>query len=919
MSSSFGAPRRPPGKGVGRVKAPRKHVQSLDETLQRVEEAIRQIQQHQASKLAYEAVYRDSYNLVLYKHGHTLYNSAAALTTEHLEKETKERIVPVFPPMATTDSLASGTESSAGPSSSSNVQAASAAELFLDRVKDVWDDHIACMSKLRRVFTYMDNHYTASSSLPGTWDLGLSLFFHHVVLFSTDPRSKASTPTSKTTAASRSPGKSPTTDPSSVAFHLLKTMLDVIRIERDGEVVSRHSLRNAVMVLCELTDEGHVPLPVTASQGTGSGVPVLGVGLGGGAGRGAAVLGDPGVLGQSPYKTTFEKEFLRRTEEYYARESARLLVENDCPTFLKKIHRRLEEEAERAQTYLAPSTEPLLVELLERVLISTHISAILEHPASGLSTLIQESRLDDLRLLYNLFGRVREGHVALQASMSKWIIDIGTKINEGLLARPETQDNDDDGSQHKSRGNKGKERATDVDGAAEKSNKPARPAPKETSASLRLKAAIGWVQNVLDLKDKFDTILQKACSADMAFEKSINDAFSVFVNQNNKSPEFISLFIDDNLKKGLKGKSEAEVDDVLNRAVALFRFLVEKDTFEKYYNNHLARRLINQKSVSDDAERNMLAKFKVEAGSAFTKASEGMMKDIKLSEETLSEFKRQQSRPSTKIIAPFAMEPIICGTNNWPVRLILRPTLLALLTSVTLTNLQFSGIPSCTLPRILTEGVDAFSAFYNTKHSGRKLTFRPEHGHVEVKTRFKARTHELTVSTFAMCVLALFESLTDDETLSYEDIAKTTHLETNELKRTLQSLACGKFKILTKHPKGRDVDNTDSFSFNSGFVSNMQKIKIQTIANKVETPEERRETEEKLEAERGTLCDACVVRVMKDRKTLQHQELVNEVIRQLSHRFQPRPSMIKQSIERLIEKEYLERDEDDRRKLRYLA
>ncbi|KAM0788414.1 hypothetical protein ACM66B_001551 [Microbotryomycetes sp. NB124-2] len=902
MSSSFGAPRRPPGKGAGRVKAPRKHVQPLDDTLQRVEEAVRQIQRHQASQLAFEAVYRDSYNLVLYKHGHALYNSAAALITQHLEKETKERIVPVFPPTTTTDSLASGSDSRAGPSGSSNVQAANAAELFLDRIKDVWDDHIACMSKLRRVFTYMDKVYTGSSSLPATWDLGLSLFFHHVVLFSTDPKSKATpstTSNSKAAAASRPSGKSPAADPSSVAFHLLKTLLDVIRIERDGEVISRHSLRNAVMILSELTDEGPVPLPVTASQGTGSGVPVLGVGMGAGAGRGSAVLGEPGVMGQSPYKTTFEKEFLRQTEDYYTRESARRLVENDCPTFLRKIHRRLEEEAERAQTYLATSTEPLLIELLERVLITTHIQAILEHPASGLPSLIQDSRLDDLRLLYTLFGRVPEGHTALQASMSKWIVDIGTKINEGLLARPETHENDDDGPDVKMANGKGKERATDTDGpTADKPSKPAaRPPPKETSASLRLKAAIGWVQNVLDLKDKFDTILQKACFSDKAFEKSINDAFSVFVNQNNKAPEYISLFIDDNLKKGLKGKSEAEVDDVLNRAVALFRFLVEKDTFEKYYNNHLARRLINQKSVSDDAERNMLAKFKVEAGSAFTKASEGMMKDIKLSEETLAEFKRQQTRPTTKVVAPFAMEPIICGTNNWP----------------------FSGIPTCTLPRILTEGVDAFSAFYNTKHSGRKLMFRPEHGHVEVRTRFKARTHELTVSTYAMCVLALFESLTDDETLSYQDIAKTTHLEAGELKRTLQSLACGKFKILTKHPKGRDVDNTDSFSFNSGFVSNMQKIKIQTIANKVETPEERRETEEKLEAERGTLCDACIVRVMKDRKTLQHQELVNEVIRQLSHRFQPRPVMIKQSIERLIEKEYLERDEDDRRKLRYLA
>jgi hypothetical protein len=34
----------------------------------------------------------------------------------------------------------------------------------------------------------------------------------------------------------------------------------------------------------------------------------------------------------------------------------------------------------------------------------------------------------------------------------------------------------------------------------------------------------------------------------------------------------------------------------------------------------------------NDAERNMLAKFRIEAGSQFTKAAEGMMKDVKVSE-----------------------------------------------------------------------------------------------------------------------------------------------------------------------------------------------------------------------------------------------------------------------------------------------
>lgn len=95
------------------------------------------------------------------------------------------------------------------------------------------------------------------------------------------------------------------------------------------------------------------------------------------------------------------------------------------------------------------------------------------------------------------------------------------------------------------------------------------------------------------------------------------------------------------------------MDDVLNQTIALFRYLIEKDHFEKYYNGHLAKRLISSRSVSDDAERNMLAKFKVEAGAAFAKSAEGMMKDIKISEDTLGEYKRyQEQRPNVSALQP---------------------------------------------------------------------------------------------------------------------------------------------------------------------------------------------------------------------------------------------------------------------------
>lgn len=52
---------------------------------------------------------------------------------------------------------------------------------------------------------------------------------------------------------------------------------------------------------------------------------------------------------------------------------------------------------------------------------------------------------------------------------------------------------------------------------------------------------------------------------------------------------------------------------MLDKTIVLFRFIIDKDVFERYYKAHLAKRLLNGRSVSEDAERNMVARLKVES------------------------------------------------------------------------------------------------------------------------------------------------------------------------------------------------------------------------------------------------------------------------------------------------------------------
>ncbi len=78
-----------------------------------------------------------------------------------------------------------------------------------------------------------------------------------------------------------------------------------------------------------------------------------------------------------------------------------------------------------------------------------------------------------------------------------------------------------------------------------------------------------------------------------------------------------------------------------------------------------------------------------------------------------------------------------------------------------------------------------------------------------------------------------------------QDIRKASGIEVKELKRTLQSLACGKVRVLAKEPKGREVEDADSFSFNAGFTERLYRIKINSIQMK-ETEEENKKTNDQV-------------------------------------------------------------------------
>jgi cullin-4 len=329
----------------------------------------------------------------------------------------------------------------------------------------------------------------------------------------------------------------------------------------------------------------------------------------------------------------------------------------------------------------------------------------------------------------------------------------------------------------------------------------------------------------------------------------------------------------------------------------LFRYLHGKDVFEKYYKQHLAKRLLGQRSVSDDAERQMITKLKTECGYQYTSKLEGMFTDMKISADTQEVFLdnlRKDNGGSSKVDG-IELSVHVLTTGFWPTQLGTK----------------------CILPPQIVRCCETFKAHYLRQYSGRRLQWHPYLGHCTLLANFPLGRKELNVSLNQAIVLLLFnDDLGAEGSLGYKSILSATGIEDKELKLTLQSLACGKQRVLRKEPKGRDVEDEDSFFFEDTFKNALYRIKINSIQMR-ESEQESEQTTERVFQDRQYQIDAAIVRIMKARKTLTHALLMSELFQQL--KFPLKPPDLKKRIESLIDREYLERDQGSSSVYRYLA
>jgi len=585
-------------------------------------------------------------------------------------------------------------------------------------------------------------------------------------------------------------------------------LLDHIQMERDGDVINKLLIKSCVWML-EGLHEGE-------SEGEEHRL----------------------------YNVSFEKDYLNTSRLFYRAESELLLRDSDAGAYCKHARRRIYEEDERCKQMLLEGTGPKIRQVVEDELIKNRIHELVEME-SGVRFMVDNDRIEELNLVYDLNERVDDMKLEITRAIQKRIVDMGADINNDAVAASQ---------------------ATAPAVPADPAEK-GKGAAQEKSLNQQTVAAIKWVEDVLALKDKFDKIWREAFASNHLLQAAITRSFGDFINASTfpRSSEYISLFIDENMKKGIKGKTEMEIDIVLEKAIVLLRYVQDKDLFERYYKKHLCRRLLMNKSISNEVEKQMISKMKIELGNNFTLKLEAMFKDMTISEDLTAGFKKHVEGLGEKEPKRIELAINVLTSMTWP------------LESMGGTASEEEGArPRCNFPLAVDKIKRGFEKFYSQKHSGRQLTWLANMGSADIKAvfpkvaqkdgSFKERRHDLNVSTYGMVILLLFNELPADKHLTFEEIQAQTNIPRSDLIRNLQSLAVApKTRILIKEPMSKDVKPTDRFSFNEGFSGKFVKIKVGVISggNKVESDRERRETEQKNDASRGFCIEAAVVRIMK--------------------------------------------------------
>jgi hypothetical protein len=439
------------------------------------------------------------------------------------------------------------------------------------------------------------------------------------------------------------------------------------------------------------------------------------------------------------YSSDFEPLFIGDSRSFVdswaQRESTGYLA-----SYVENSQHLIEREVERCGLFsLNRSTKQRLSELLDEILVAEHEAVLLnENDVLGL---MRSGNKAALKQLYSLLAR-RNLATKLKSAFGHFIVEEGSNI------------------------------------------------------VFDEKNEADMVVHLLQFKKQLDDTVTESFDRNEDLGHTLREAFGQFMNlgkkgettagtDNPKTGEMIAKYVDRLLKGGWKmpasqqegamADEDAEINRQLDQVLDLFRFVQGKAVFEAFYKNDLARRLLMGRSASDDAEKSMLGRLKrgiyslkhiliravvnltdpsLECGSSFTHNLETMFKDMEVARDEMSAYTAFNRERGRKDRPPVDLSVNVLSAAAWP---------------------TYADVP-VRIPSIIATSINDFQEFYCNKHTGRRLNWKHQLAHCQLRAKFPKGPKELVVSSFQAIVLLLFNDIGEEETLPYSEIQAATGL-----------------------------------------------------------------------------------------------------------------------------------------------
>lgn len=545
------------------------------------------------------------------------------------------------------------------------------------------------------------------------------------------------------------------------------------------------------------------------------------------------------------YSSVFENAYVSETHAYYSREAAAYLGENGIIAYMHRAKLRIEEEAQRAHQLLDASSLDRVVAVVDATLVAAH-AGVIEMAATDA---LQRGDSATLGLGVHLCTRLQHGLADLCARIKQ----LAVREASGALG------------------------ALD----AAQRNEPRAFAETMALVCQRLESTVHGAVRAGSAES--DLLLR---SLEQGYASVIN-AYNVGEKALPRAPELLAKYSHAMLSKGPQAVDGAELDAKVRSVMLLFKLIDDKDVYQKFYARLLAKRLVGETSISDDAEKQMLGELRSICGFEFTAKLQRMFQDIGTSRDVSNAF--NDSRAKGSLTHDVTMLVLTAGA--WP--------------------LSTSSQPFA-VPAMVERSEAMFRDFYASQHQGRRLTFLYNLSKAEVRTRGWARRYEVTCTAYQMAVMLLFNEM---PVVTHADAARHTLLTPDDVDAALRALVAAQLVVVSSG----SADAKDAeFAVNRAFKSKRLRIRLvgQTVAAE---KQESSATRDAVNDDRKHFLRAVIVRVMKARKRLSHQQLLAEVLQHARDRFAAPVSLIKLCIDQLVSQEYLRRDDADKTVFHYVA